>query len=438
MNPEVVIIVEDNAGRIENTLRALVLAKDIGAISNDAQAILKNTEMLKADGSLLCHDFPSIIDSREHVKVICPQSGYVTTFARITEVLNTCQTLPAICFLDMQLENSALNKLSKLKPLELGAGIRIGEMFRSGFGRLLVQASNTAGGRGYSKSFDSNYFVSGFPAISLPGAKLLVKEALNEYRKRYCLHAVPEVASFLWLLWRSIKENWDPPYEPFFHDALQKKDDMPTRHLSELVSYLELPPETLMDDSGNSAKELFEIVRTSEGELMTDGGDHRNVSNEVLKAVLKKLGIVATLELTGINNKGWRFPRKPALPFLLALRSFLEATKERGPVPKVRLAGHRDEQFTGIMTFTFEQQDNGEPCTLVSSYAAKSSKNTSRPNAGLSADFYDLIRAKVKFEEKIENVIADSDLSVYSCEITPIEYEPCEKDANEISVKWRI
>ena len=382
MEPEVVIIVEDDGGRIENLLVALSSGDSVpSTIVCEARQVLLDSRGSRG------YRFQGPIREGQQLVIISPPG--LKSLDPIVEVIDRHILRPAICLLDMKLENGDLNRDAGRSPLPFSLAIRINELFSAGFGRLVVQASNVAG--------DDDVVLPG--ALILPnvavkprGAAAVVRKAFGAYRKRFCLHAVPEVAELLWVFWRGFQERWDEEtgWPPFCHDILQNHERGLTKTLGEIAGFLGCASGEMNDSENgwNPAKGLFWVESGRSVEEL------RRVSSTALDAALKRLNIPASTSLDA-SCMGWRLPIKPGVLLLMGLRNLLAScAAEEGTCPSVELIGGESSRcFTGHIVLEFGERGGAD---LYRVYMERSGDGLSRPTEGtVSQAMWDFLRGCV-------------------------------------------
>lgn len=361
-----IIIVEDEPGRIRNMLDAISRTNEMPfTIRNAAQIILAAGLSKTEEGREIGFNATLAVQAScnsSYVIIIYPEND--TDFKSIEKKLSSCEHYGCICFLDLRLNNAYLDNTAGRNHGILSAGVYIGEKFGRQFGRLLVQASGIAPGEGYAPPNDTDYCGSivAWPE-TLAGATMLVNAALTEYERRYCCHALPEIARLLALICRARIENWDNGWPLFYHDFLGNAKSL---HYVALCSHLELDVKD--NDHGNSFKGLFQLAPIVEGDRIKSarGTEKRPVKKAILTSLLDKISMKVSLSAS-VGN--WYFPIKPALPFLLALREFWSACDT--PKPKFSL----DQSSDGVTATGRLVVEFSELCNLRNRYDAKVKTN---------------------------------------------------------------
>ncbi len=427
MLPAKIVIVEDVGGRLANVLRAITeISVMPDELRNCARQILDNClrridgdSEIYFDGSIYTH----IGDSS--ILIISPSIQH--DFDEIERGLKEIERDLAICFLDLKLGKPSLNHEAtqrldrplKDSPVELRAGILIGELFGRTNGRLIVEMS-TAGQQWSYCTPDARHYVAG---LGLPdmidGARGMVQKAVDKYSLFYgSLHLIRELDESLKIFYRGFVEDWDDGIEeqgPFEHDRLQQP-----RHIRELSQFLECNESVLKRDGCNPAKGLFWINplgpcisfrSTSEGALACAVRKLRISEPAPSSDMFEKIPPSFTIAgLDSASEKLWRLPLNPGISFLMALRNFIYCCDElnggQGPPPipvfgseivKRPGKGRQEEWFVGKIELRFELKD--KLANLVRKYELRSEGSINDNEGTCVKALCDLVKPRISWHE---------------------------------------
>lgn len=453
MKPQLIVIVEDQPGRIGNLLLALSSYAEsdlLDDVKSDAQTIVMTCATACDDnGKPVAWQFPPIVE-KSGMLVICPFASAEVTLPEVLAKLGEREQQPGMCFLDLELKHDLWDEVAAREPHRFSAALALAECFGRSYGKLLVQSSSMAGGVGYEAPRDENYYNGEhYYAEEIGGAQALVRTAVAQYRSRYLSHNEHRVAAFIGFLWTGWVSEWDSArpddrLHPFHHDWLQSRNALPTAHLEHIARFLAsksgdcaITTETLASSGGNSVKALFHLARNVDYAWLVSTDDCRDITHALMKSILAALCIAPVVAALSEGATAWRLPIRPGAAFLLALRVFLTTCRGRGTEPQIRIAGrHIDGHFVGTVNFAFGKQSDGSACQLISKYERVTNGNTTPPDgdADTCLAFYNLLRCKVE----LPCALMATGLRVYGIGRDSLEYEPRESDSDQVVVKWRI
>ena len=451
MTPSKIIIVEDDVDKIRRML------EEIKNDANSDESWLSDSHHKCADRILEKCQYSNIgektgfllgqYQSNPEDSVIIVWPKFDNDFSRIDNIFQKCSECSAICFLDLRLENIPLDKLAKLELDEegysydiesLASGIRIGHKFRECFGRLIVQSSMHAGPEGFHKPSSPNYYKCEYIAGSSKGAKLLLQNAIKEFRQRYgmSISGVKEISEFLWLFFQAFSESWGAmtPGGTFGHDSLQGKG----KCLHEIKRFLNIDKkDKFLGNISESMKGLFWF----EGNKKSYRGC-RNVSPELLGSVTSRLGISA--DIITAPDISWCFPYKPAISILLSLKNFLyrcslDGGSQTGVIPSVTFRGSviqkkQEKFFEGHIELDFSLNKDGcEELVTIFRQRSNDVKKEPEQDGSISQALFHLLAGKI--------CVKDCDRLEFDVFVLPSEHFlefKYEKEKNRITIMWEV
>lgn len=355
MHPDIIMIVEDEPNRIKRLLQVICDSKHPACLHFKDESTQILNEMNK-------RGIRSIINGN-NIKVIFP--GFESNFDNISKVMNSSANSNAICFLDLQLKNDLLNELcfnsvGNILPdavQEIAAGLWIGvELFKRKFGRLIVQVSSKVGPLGWEMSNTDDYFESKFSADSVKSAEKIIASSLEEYKNRYCLHPIAEIAKALFFFQRAYVQKWDNVF--FTHGILQGKT---SNHLNSIRDEFMGNADIYNDyfATGDSRKGLFMFTYLKRTSL------HNSLTSEDLRLV-KKCDLLKMFDYFGIKCEideaidDIVLPVKPGISFLMSLKYFIDKCSDeelkRNPPVKIEIT-KKSNNF--LLKMSFDQKCDG-------------------------------------------------------------------------------